>query len=110
MPGHFLVQEHGRSVWCDPFFGGVLLDRDGCEARFRRSQGPTASFHPAYLAPTSPHGIVARMLTNLEQGPLASEPVQLDWMLQLHLSIPDLGEPQRTHLEQQLRTVRAHWN
>jgi regulator of sirC expression with transglutaminase-like and TPR domain len=111
MPGHFLVKERGAEhVWCDPFHGGVLLDMAGCQELFERAHGGGGGFHPSYLASTSSHAIVARMLANLEQGPLSADPANLAWMLQLHLSIPELGSQQRSHLQQRLRAVRARWN
>jgi regulator of sirC expression with transglutaminase-like and TPR domain len=111
LPGHFLVKEStADSTWCDPFHGGRLIGVDGCQRLFARVHGDTRGFHPAYLAPTSPHAILARMLNNLEQGPLATEPHHLEWMCALHLTIPDLGDAERTRLETLLRSVKARWN
>ena len=76
MPGHFLVLDGQRGDrWCDPFHGGALLDVDGCRRRFDLVYGGTLKFQPAFLDPTSPPAIVARMLANLERGELAGDPV-----------------------------------
>ena len=40
--------------------------------------------------------IVARMLANLEQGPLAQDPAQLARVCDLHLTLPDLGPEERS--------------
>src|SRR5262245_55626047 len=104
MPGHFLVKEHAAdSTWCDPFNGGALIGVDACQRLFASVHGDARGFHPAYLAPTSSHAIVARILTNLEQGPLATQPHELEWMCALHLTIPDLGDADRARLETLLR-------
>lgn len=111
MPGHFLVKDDAAdATWCDPFHGGALIGVDGCQRLFARVHGDARGFHPAYLAPTSSHAIVARILTNLEQGPLATQPHQLEWMCALHLAIPDLGDSDRARLEALSRSVRARWN
>jgi regulator of sirC expression with transglutaminase-like and TPR domain len=111
MPGHFLVKDAAtEAMWCDPFHGGALLGVDGCQELFARLHGEARGFHPAFLAPTGPHAIISRMLTNLEQGPLATRPDQLEWMCLLHLAIPDLGDADRTRVENLMRSVRARWN
>lgn len=111
MPGHFMVQDAlHREVWCDPFNGGRLYDAEDCRALFARLHGASAPFHPSYLSPTPPRMIVARMLTNLEHGRLAQDPVQLAWMCELHLALPGLDDAERARLELATRTVRARWN
>jgi regulator of sirC expression with transglutaminase-like and TPR domain len=111
MPGHFLVRDRARvDMWCDPFHGGAVYDLDGCRALFARMYGGDRGFHPSYLSSISSHAIVARMLTNLEQGRLASDPAQLAWMCELHLALPHLAEAERKRLEVNLRNLRARWN
>jgi regulator of sirC expression with transglutaminase-like and TPR domain len=111
MPGHFLVREaDGEGVWCDPFHGGQLLELDDCRRLFERVHSSTRGFHPSFLAATPETAVIARMLANLEQSRLASDPVQLGWMCDLHLAIPDLTAHERTRVEALQRSVRARWN
>jgi regulator of sirC expression with transglutaminase-like and TPR domain len=111
MPGHFLVMDASmQGVWCDPFHGGVLYDLEGCRELYSRVHGSARGFSRALLAPTSPHAIVVRMLTNLESGRLAGDPMALAWLCELHLSVPDLGAEQRTRISTTQRAVRARWN
>ena len=103
MPGHFLVLDGARGdVWCDPFHGGARLDVDGCRRRFDLVYGGSLVFQPSFLAPTPPAAIVARMLANLEHGKLATDPVQLAWMCELHLEIPGLAFQERWDLADRL--------
>jgi regulator of sirC expression with transglutaminase-like and TPR domain len=103
MPGHFLVLDGARGdLWCDPFHGGALLDVDGCRRRFELVYGGSLAFQPAFLAPTPPPAIVARMLANLERSELAADPVQRAWMCELHLAIPGLSFPEQWELADQL--------
>jgi regulator of sirC expression with transglutaminase-like and TPR domain len=111
MPGHFLVKDGASdATWCDPFHRGAVLTVEGCQRLFARLHGDARGFHPAYLAPTNPNAIVARMLTNLEHGPLAARPEQLEWMCALHLTIPELADADRIRLETLQRSARARWN
>ena len=111
MPGHFLIMDAAREgVWCDPFHGGALYDVDGCRRLFSRVHGNARGFSRALLAPTDPHAIVVRMLANLESGRLASDPMALGWMCELHLSLPDLAADQRERISTTRRAVRARWN
>lgn len=111
MPGHFLAQDASHpEVWCDPFHGGRLYDAEDCRALFARLHGASAPFHPSYLSPTGKHAIVARILTNLEHSRLAKDPVQLTWMCDLHLVLPNVDESERARLQLATRTVRARWN
>ena len=103
MPGHFLVLDGKRGdVWCDPFHGGARLDAAGCRRRFDLVYGGAMTFQSGFLAPTSPHAIVARMLANLERGKLAADPVQRAWMCGLHLDIPGITFEERMLLADQL--------
>jgi regulator of sirC expression with transglutaminase-like and TPR domain len=111
MPGHFLIQDGGtEGAWCDPFHGGARLDLDACRRLFTRLHGPARQFHIAYLSPSQPVDILARILTNLEQGRLATDPLQLLWMCDLHLELPDLAAAEQQRLDVARRTVRARWN
>jgi len=103
MPGHFIVLDAARGdVWCDPFHGGALLDAEGCRRRFDMVYGGTLKFQRAFLDPTPPAAIVARMLANLERGELANDPVQRAWMCELHLSIPGISFQEQWELADQL--------
>ena len=111
MPGHFLVQDPERdSTWCDPFHGGVLLDVDDCRELFRRVHGTTSQFSRALLVPTSPHRILARMLTNLEHGRLANESANVEWIAQMQLALPGLPDAERARLNKAVRMARSRWN
>jgi hypothetical protein len=50
------------------------------------------------------------MLANLEGSRLATDPVALSWLCDLHLRLPDLGPDQRDRIAAALRAVRARWN
>jgi hypothetical protein len=111
MPGHFLVQDPVRdSTWCDPFHGGVLLDVDDCRELFRRVHGTTSQFSRALLVPTSPHRILARMLTNLEHGRLANDSANVEWIAQMQLALPGLPDAERARLQKTVRMARSRWN
>jgi regulator of sirC expression with transglutaminase-like and TPR domain len=106
MPGHFLVQEADTyGVWTDPFDGGALCQYDDCAAIFDRIYRGLRSLAPGDLSPTPPRAILARMLANLENGPLASDPTQLAWMLRLHVMIPGVPTRARVDLLRQFARV-----
>lgn len=66
MPGHFLVRDHAHpDTFVDPFHQGAMLDVSQCADLFARLAGPAASFDLAYLTPTKPHHVIARVLNNL---------------------------------------------
>ncbi len=66
MPGHFLLRDQvDHEVFVDPFGGGRLLDRSGCERAFHAVHGPDATFDEAFLAPVGPLVILTRVLANL---------------------------------------------
>jgi regulator of sirC expression with transglutaminase-like and TPR domain len=90
MPGHFLLRHDGDpDAFIDASGGGTLLDEGGCEALFRRSQGPGPAFDATMLVPARPDQVVARVLANLRmtyarRGELA----QLRWVLELRSTVP----------------------
>jgi regulator of sirC expression with transglutaminase-like and TPR domain len=111
MPGHFLVREAVPDApWCDPFHGGVLLDLDGCRARFDEVFRGTRRLGPLDLLPVPRRAVVARMLANLERGPAAAEPEELAWMCRLHLAIPGLPAAEVQRLERVRAGALARWN
>jgi Transglutaminase-like superfamily len=112
MPGHFLVQDgtDARGRWCDPFHAGACYDLDGCRQLFARVHGTDAGFSEGFLQTTSSPEILARMLTNLEHGRLARDPLQLHWMCEMHLALPGLAEHERARLDGALHAIRARWN
>jgi regulator of sirC expression with transglutaminase-like and TPR domain len=66
MPGHFLLRDQvDPEVFVDPFGGGRLLDRQGCERAFHAVHGADAPFDDAFLAPVGTVSILTRMLANL---------------------------------------------
>jgi len=94
MPGHFLLRHQAdvqrADVYVDPFDAGRILDRSGCEERFRAVHGPRAPFRTAYLDPVGPRSILARILNNLKavytgRGDVAA----LSWVFDLRRALPD---------------------
>ena len=101
MPGHFLLQDvrSDPAVWVDPFGGGRLLDRAGCEERFHVVNGASTPFLDSYLDPIGPRAILGRMLANLKaiyatRGNLEG----LAWVFALRLSIPGVPPIERRDL------------
>ena len=90
MPGHFLVRDKvDTEVFVDPFGRGEVLDRHGCERRFRMVNGPGAPFADSFLEPVGRVAIVRRMLANLESIFLASsDRDSLAWVLALKAVLP----------------------
>jgi regulator of sirC expression with transglutaminase-like and TPR domain len=68
LPGHFIVRaaRGGRHRFLDPFHGGPLLDRAGCEALVARVRPRGGSLDPRWLAPVTTRQIFVRMLHNLK--------------------------------------------
>jgi regulator of sirC expression with transglutaminase-like and TPR domain len=91
MPGHFLVRDRNRpEALIDPFGRGRRLDDEDCRGLLRRVAGPDASLHPAMLASTGGHGILARMLANLDRSfRRRQEATGLAWVARLRAAIPD---------------------
>ena len=90
MPGHFLLR-HQPDVYVDPFDAGRILNRSGCEERFRAVNGPRAAFRTAYLDPVGPRAILARILNNLKavytgRGDIAA----LEWVFDLRRALPEV--------------------
>ena len=68
LPGHFIVRavRRGRDRLLDPFHGGRLLDRAGCEALLARVRPGGGPLDPRWLAPVTTRQIFVRMLSNLK--------------------------------------------
>ena len=95
MPGHFLLR-HDDDRYVDPFEGGRVLDRAGCEARFHALHGARTPFRRAYLDPVGPLAILDRMLNNLKsvytgRGDVAA----LSWVVDLRLALPGASPLER---------------
>ena len=67
LPGHFIVQIHddGDTWYIDPFYGGRQLSESDCALLVRKTTGYDGPFNPAWLAPSPPLDILARVLNNL---------------------------------------------
>ena len=103
MPGHFIVQDAATpDAWCDPFHGGVLLDRAGAARLFTVVTGGVRPLADQDLEPTPPRAILARMLANLEAGPLAGVPRAFATVCAMHLAIPGLPIEQQVELLRRL--------
>lgn len=108
MPGHFLVRDPVSGTYADPFDRGRLLDADGCRARFTALFGGERAWSDDLLASVSPRAVLARMLANLERGPLGRDLSHLAWMLRLHRAIPGLAPGDRLALARLLPQVGAY--
>lgn len=100
MPGHFLLRDRvDPEVFVDPFNGGRVIDRRGCERLFRALHGPTAVWDEAWLEPVGARAILSRMLANLvavyrsagARGALVE-------VLRLRSTIPGVGPESRAAL------------
>jgi len=109
LPGHFLVRDKvDPEVFVDPFAGGAVLDRAGCERAFRRVQGDGALFDPAYLEPVGTFTILARMLANLRAIYAARRDHHaLVWVIRLRASLPDVAPEDRSELAAALAATGA---
>lgn len=122
MPGHFLIGEacRGGEVSGDQVnglgevgevgefgdvFHGEVLDTDACAALYSRLFGARRRLAPADLEPTPVPAVLARMLNNLEAGPLGHDLDALGWMLDLHCLIPDLSLADRVALANRLELL-----
>jgi regulator of sirC expression with transglutaminase-like and TPR domain len=90
MPGHFLLQDKvDRGVFIDPFRGGQLLDREGCQRLYRDVVGDDAPWSDAYLDPVGNLSIISRILNNLRaiyEG--RRDLVNLRWVMSLRAALP----------------------
>ncbi|MGH9183362.1 MAG: SirB1 family protein [Acidimicrobiales bacterium] len=107
MPGHFLLRDKvDPDVFVDAFAGGAVLDRWGCETRFRAVHGEEVPFDARFLAPVGRLAIVARMLANLEA--IAARTVDramLAWVLRLRLSLPGAAPSEHRRLASVLSSM-----
>lgn len=100
MPGHFLLRDRvDPEVFVDPFAGGAILDRAGCERVFHAVHGLDAPFHESYLAPVGAFAIVARMLANLRAIFAARDDHRsIAWVLRLRTCVPGVPVEERGEL------------
>ena len=68
LPAHFLlrVEQDGPPLFVDPFHGGALLDRDGCERAIADRLGTPFELTDSHLRPCTQDQVVARILRNLK--------------------------------------------
>ena len=110
LPGHFMLR-HGNEpdVFIDPFDGGRLLDRAGCEQVFRRIAGPKAPFDDRYLAPVSSAAILGRMTANLVNAYRRSDDRHgLRWAARLRARCPGVSPQETTQLALSLAHCGAY--
>jgi regulator of sirC expression with transglutaminase-like and TPR domain len=83
LPGHFIVSVLGDDgpIYLDPFHSGRRLTVPECAALARGALGRQAEFDPAWLNPTPPRDIVARMLNNLRGFYVSVE----DWPMAIRI-------------------------
>jgi regulator of sirC expression with transglutaminase-like and TPR domain len=104
-PGHFLVRSAGDpDEFADPFVGAVL-DRASVVAQFHRRYGAARTLGRHDLEPVSGSAVAARVLNNLEAGPLGQDLQALGWMVDLHRRIPGLGAGDRVALATRLELL-----
>jgi len=104
MPGHFLARDPARpSELIDAFDGGRRLDRRACERLLRTVSGPGASLTPEMLATTGTHGVLARMLANLDRSYEArGDRRALGWVSDLRAALPGTTVGDRVRLAARL--------
>jgi transglutaminase superfamily protein len=106
MPGHFLVRDPRRpGVFCDPFHAGVLRNVEGCRAIHDALFDGRQRFDERMLSVTPRGAVVARVLANLEHGPLRNDLEQLAWIVRLRASIPGLSLGESLALGAQLERL-----
>jgi regulator of sirC expression with transglutaminase-like and TPR domain len=68
MPGHFIVKYDGSEaeIFIDPFHGGRILSRAGCEELIQQIYGEPVPFQETFLATVTPKQLLSRMLQNLK--------------------------------------------
>jgi regulator of sirC expression with transglutaminase-like and TPR domain len=68
LPAHFILRtgQGPSTLFVDPFHGGALLDRQGCEDRIEEVTGQAITLTDHQLAPAPLTAIVARILRNLK--------------------------------------------
>lgn len=75
MPLHFLVKyaTPDEAIYFDPFYGGEILNMEGCQRRLEMLADRRVKFDPAYLQVTSNRRILYRLLNNLKQADMRLE-------------------------------------
>ena len=68
LPLHFMlrVDDRGQPWFVDPFHGGVLYDRRGCEQKPERDRRREVTLPDAAIQPCSSRVLISRMLRNLK--------------------------------------------
>jgi len=99
LPAHFMLRvgTGAETVFVDPFHGGALLDRTGCEERITKVLGRPTTLSASQLAACSQEQVVARMLRNLKLVYLRSDdyPSALPIQRRLAALRPAVPEEQR---------------
>lgn len=99
LPAHFMLRvgSGNDAIFVDPFHGGALLDRRGCEQRITQVLGRPTTLSASQLAPCSPGQVVARMLRNLKLIFLQSDDHASALPIQRRLAAlrPSIPEEQR---------------
>ena len=93
MPGHFLLREPESGLYLDPFHGGEVLDRAGCETVFRAvtDAGDDVPFGDFLLPVVTAAGVLERMLANLAiLYRMNADAPGLEWALRLRLALPEV--------------------
>lgn len=73
LPGHFIVsiQDLSRTIYLDPFNGGVRLSQSECLQLVKHTTGYDGPIKRDWLLPVTPQDILVRMLKNLRNAYVA---------------------------------------
>ena len=95
LPSHFMLRvgKGDSSVFIDPFHGGALLDRSGCERQIAKVIGRPIVLSKSQLAPCGHELVVARMLRNLKAIYLQARDFMTALPVQERLSALNPSEP-----------------
>jgi regulator of sirC expression with transglutaminase-like and TPR domain len=68
LPLHFMlrVDEGDHIDFVDPFYGGAVYDRQGCEQKLSEIASRTITLSDAAIEPCTPQNLISRMLRNLK--------------------------------------------
>ena len=68
LPLHFMlrVDDEGQTLFVDPFYGGAVYDRSGCEQKLSEIAERAVSLPDVAIEPCSTQVLISRMLRNLK--------------------------------------------
>jgi regulator of sirC expression with transglutaminase-like and TPR domain len=95
LPKHFMLRvgTGDETIFVDPFHGGDLLDREGCERRISGLVGQPVTLSELQLAPCGHDQVVSRMLRNLKMIYLERHDYAAALPVLRRLAALDQGDP-----------------